>query len=178
MMECPLFGGGGCSAQTIHPSRKLTYDVGMSTNPQMIPVTQNCDVWAVLWQQALHSKIPLLGAVLGLAIPLHENSAISDWCTLRHTNLCLLFQTWSKLVQDKCPKGRIVLVTEKKTKHVLAPFDRNPGVISPKNNYAGANNVPHLYSRFHPNPFRFGGVITKRTRNPQSKCKIGSSSLQ
>jgi len=51
----------------------------------------------------------------------------------------------------------------KKTKHVLAPFDRNPGVISPKNNYAGANNVPHLYSRFHPNPFRFGGVITKRT---------------
>ena len=146
MMECPLFGGG-CSAQTIHPSRKLTYErhiVGMSTNPQMIPVTQNCDVWAVLWQQALHSKIPLLGAVLGLAIPLHENLAISNRCTLQHTNLCLLFQTWSKLVQDKCPKGRIVLVTEKKQSTFWRHLTETLGWFRPKT-IMQVQTMSHIY---------------------------------
>jgi len=35
-----------------------------------------------------------------------------------------VFQTWSKSVQDKCPKGRVagLLATENKTKHVLAEF--------------------------------------------------------
>jgi len=33
----------------------------------------------------------------------------------------LLFHTWSKSVQDKCPKGCVVLMTEK-TKHVLVSF--------------------------------------------------------
>jgi len=30
--------------------------------------------------------------------------------------------------------------------------------------------APHLYSRFHPDPFRFGGIITKNpTATPQSE---------
>jgi len=35
-----------------------------------------------------------------------------------------VFQTWSKSVQDKCPKGRVagLLARENKTKHVLAAF--------------------------------------------------------
>jgi len=42
----------------------------------------------------------------------------------------LLFQKWSKSVQDKLPKGRVALIT-KKIKHVLAPWSGTPGLISP-----------------------------------------------
>ena len=37
--------------------------------------------------------------------------------------------------------------------------------------------VPHLYSRFHPNLFRFGGVITEKPASPQSDFKFNTGSL-
>jgi len=82
--------------------------------------------WLIVRQKLCHlsctlvisipPKIPLLefrGQFWGLAEPPLRNSAISHGCTLQHTHMS--FQTWSKSVQDKCPKGRIVLVTEKTT---------------------------------------------------------------
>ena len=55
---------------------------------------------------------------------LHRNSEITLWDTDSH----LLFQTWSKSVQDKYLKGCICIGDKK---HVLVVFGRTPGVISP-----------------------------------------------
>jgi len=46
-----------------------------------------------------------------------------------NTDSRLVFQKRSKLVQDKWPKVRAVLVT--KTKHVLTSLGATPGAISP-----------------------------------------------
>jgi len=86
-------------------------------------------------------------------------------------------EKWSKLVQDKWPKGRVALVTEK-TKHILAPLGGNPAAISPIFLAQVRTVDPHLYSRIHPDKFGFGEVITKKPlHDPQSKCNFGSSSL-
>jgi len=58
-------------------------------------------------------------------------------------------------VQDKRPKVRIA--TDKK--QVLASLDGTPVAIFP------IFVSPHLYSRFHPDPFRFG-VKEDITKNP------------
>ena len=56
--------------------------------------------------------------------PLCRNSEIFHKCMHAETNSGLLFQKWSKSVQDKCPKGHFALVT---LKHVLAePLRRFP----------------------------------------------------
>ena len=58
-------------------------------------------------------KIPLPGTVfLGLSKCLCSDSKISHGCMLQYTDSCL-FQKLSKSVQDKCPKSRRVLVTQK-----------------------------------------------------------------
>jgi len=78
----------------------------------------------------------------------------------RRTNSRPSLHTRSKSVQDKCLKGCNVLATEKQTKHIFAAFARTHGTISP--HFVRVRTVvPHLYSRFHPNMFRFGEVITK-----------------
>ena len=61
-------------------------------------------------------------------------------------------------------------------KHVLAPTH---GAISPNQKIMQVNTVvPHLYSRVHVNPFRFGGVISEKpSHDPQSGCNTGSSGL-
>jgi len=45
------------------------------------------------------------------------------------TSIHVLFQKHSKLVQDKWPKVRVVLVT-KKPKHILASLGSTPGAMS------------------------------------------------
>ena len=55
--------------------------------------------------------------VFGLAKSLRRNSENSHECILRHTDSRLLFQTWSKSMQDRCPKCLVVLVTEKNKTH-------------------------------------------------------------
>jgi len=70
----------------------------------------------------------------------------------------------------------VVLVTEK---HVLLTFGWIHGAIPPpKKNPQVRTVVPHLYSGIHPNPLRFGGLVTeKRFRNPKVNLIWASSSL-
>jgi len=59
-------------------------------------------------------KIPLPGAVFGgLQTPYAEIPKFLKGVRSGTHDSCLLFQTRSKSVQNKCPKGRIVLVTKK-----------------------------------------------------------------
>jgi len=74
-------------------------------------------------------------------------------------------------VQDKCVKGCVVLVTENKQNTFWRRLAEPPGQF-PQIFMQVHTVVPHLYSRFHPNLFRFGGVITKK--NPQSDFNMGS----
>jgi len=88
------------------------------------------------------------------------------------TDSRMLFQKWLKLVQDKWPKGRIALITEK-TKHVLAPLGGTPGVISPIFLVRVPTVAPHLYSTFHPDKFGFGKLITEKPlRDAPCKCNV------
>jgi len=127
---------GGRGAQTVHPSSKLAYKrhiLGMSTSSP--PHRSNscrpnlCRLSCTGEQHPNQTTFP--GAVFGgsgLAKPLRRNSEISHGCrpTLRDTDSRLLFQTWSKSVQDKCLKGRVVLVTEKQNKTHFGGVWRNP----------------------------------------------------
>jgi len=45
-------------------------------------------------------------------------------------------------------------IGDKKTKHVLAPLDEIPGVISLE--------FSHLYFKCHPDPFIFGGDMAEK----------------
>jgi len=102
--------------------------------------------------------------VLYISCGLHTcgGSAI-HWCTLRHTDSRLLFQTESKSVQ--CPKGHIVLVTEKnmteKNKTRFGAIWQNPWGNFHEIFMRVCTVILHLYSRFHLNPFRFGGCNQK-----------------
>ena len=154
---------GSSSAQTIHPSSNLAHKrhiLGMSTSLQNdFYCPKLCRLNCTLITST-PPKILLHRAVFwGFAKPLHGNSEISHGCMLQRTNSCLLFQTWSKSVQNKCLKGRVVLVTKNKTR--LAPFGKTPGAISYKFFAWVCTVVPHLCFRFHPNMFRFEGVITE-----------------
>jgi len=89
------------------------------------------------------------------------------------TDSRLLFQTMSKSVQGKCPKGCVIMVTEK-NKTRFGDVWRNPWGIQ-QFLVQVRTVVPQIYSRFHPNPFKFGGVITEKPfRNPHSDFNIGS----
>jgi len=93
-----------------------------------------------------------------------------------HTDSCLLFQKWSKLVQENWPKGRIVCLM-KETKHILAPLGGTLGAISRKF-CVSAHRSPSFIFTFHLDLFRFRGVTTgKPLSDPQSECNIGSLSL-
>jgi len=74
---------------------------------------------------------------------LHRNSEITLWDTDSH----LLFQTWSKSVQDKYLKG-CICIGDKKTR--FGGVWQNPWGNFPKFFVRARTVVPHLYSRFHP----------------------------
>jgi len=63
-------------------------------------------------------------------LPAQKFEIFSSVHTHAESDSRLLFQKWSKSVQDKWPKSRVALIT-KKTKHVLAPWGGTPGAISP-----------------------------------------------
>ena len=123
--------------------------LGRRLAPEMIPVAWNCAVGAVLsGKQAPHRKQCFWGQFFGACKTLLRNLEIFHRCMLQHTISRLLFQTWSKSMQVNCPKGRIVLVTEK-TECILAPFGRIPGVISPVFLRECTLWSLHFCSRFH-----------------------------
>jgi len=94
-----------------------------------------------------------------------------------HTDSRLLFQKWSKSVQDKWPKSHVRSFRDKKSKHVLAPLGGTHGAIS-RIFCVSAHRDPSLMSEFHPNLFRFQGVITEKPIQDTSKqLQIGSFSL-
>ena len=93
------------------------------------------------------------------------------------TSVCLLFQKWLKSAQDKWPKGRVALITEK-NKTRFGTLGGTPRAISPIFLVWVRTVARHLYSRFHPHRFRFGEVITEKpVQEARRKCNIGSSSL-
>ena len=53
-------------------------------------------------------------------------------------------------------------IGDKKTKHILASLGAAPGAISPKFFMSMRNVTRYLYSRFHPDLFRFGGDNTEK----------------
>jgi len=65
------------------------------------------------------------------------------------TDLRLLFQKWSKSVQDKWPKVRVVLVTEK-NKTCFGILRWNPCAIPPEFFVGVCIVTPDIYSMFHP----------------------------
>jgi len=103
----------------------------------------------------LSSKVPILAVFGTWKTPCTEFpeffTGVSMW-TLIHI---FLFQKCFKLVQDKWPKDPVALMT-KETKHILAAYGRIPGAISPIFLVSVRTEALHLYSRFHPDKFRFG----------------------
>jgi len=136
------------SAQTLHPPPKLTHQMhvfGMSTRPRNdsnCPKLYPCTVWDVPLSQTPPRKYPF--SVFWRPVkPLRRHSETFQRFTHAHTDSRLLYQKCSKSVHDKWPKVRVVLVTEK--------------TISP--NFVWVQTVtPHLYARFHPDPFGFGEI--------------------
>jgi len=81
----------------------------------------------------------------------------NPYTKIREFSMGVPYGTWSKLVQDKRLKGRIVLVTEKTG---VGDVWQNPWA-TPPNLFCKCRlwSQSHTF-RFHPNTFRFGEVIT------------------
>jgi len=78
----------------------------------MIPVTRNCAVTSTLLTSTPIESTHF-SCFWDLENALHRNSEIFHWCMHVETDSRLLFQKWTKSVQDKWLKGHFVLVTEK-----------------------------------------------------------------
>jgi len=81
--------------------------------------------------EVTHPNTASGGSFWNLQNPYAEIQKLLGAYTPTHRFMPVFFRHGQKPVQNKCPKGRIVLATEKK--HVLAPFDGSPWLISPKN---------------------------------------------
>ena len=159
---------GGHSAQPYIPHQSSrTKGMCVSVIALLIVCQKLCHLSCTL-VISIPPKIPLLefrGQFWGLAEPPRRNSAISHGCTLQHTHMS--FQTWSKSVQDKCPKGRIVLVTEKTTRFGTIWQDPPP-------KFASAHCGSMLIFRVSSQSVQVWGVITEKPfHDPQSEFDIG-----
>jgi len=133
-----------------------------------------------LYHKHLTLEYRILGCFGDMKNSLRRNWDIFHRCTHSENDSRLLFQKWSKSVQDAWPKGRVALITKKQNTfwHLAGaePLRRFPPFFLCK--CAVCTVPPHLYSKFHPDRFRFGEVITEKpVTRPQSKCNIGSLSL-
>jgi len=152
---------GNHSAQTVHPPSKLTYKrhiLGILTSPRNELYHLKLRCLSCMLITSKPSKIPLPGVVfLGLVKHICRNLEISHRCTLQHTDSHLLFQTWSKSVHDKCPKGRVVLATEKKC------FGGIPVAISLKFLYASVHCGPTLIFQVWSKSVQVWGSYNRKT---------------
>ena len=102
------------------------------------------------------------GDIFGLAKPLRRiRKFLTDVRSGTPIYVCCF-----KHGRNRCsPRPRCCTrIATKETKHILALFGGTPGAIPPpqkKKIMRVRTVVPHLCSRFHANPFRFGVVITK-----------------
>ena len=122
--ECPLFETGH-STQTVHsppkPMRKW-HIFGMSTSLQndschlklcCLSCTLSYTGSLVTSVEVTHPNTASGGSFWNLQTPMQKFKNFLGH-TLRHTDSCLFFfRHGQKPVQNKCPKGRIVLATEK-----------------------------------------------------------------
>jgi len=113
-----------------------------------------------LYASNKHPTQNTAGSLFGLAKPLRKNSEISHR-TLRHTSVV---SNMAESVQDDCPKGRVVLLTKNTfwRRELAEPIGRFPPPTH-KNVTRVCTVVLHLYSSFHPNPFRFCGSYNRKT---------------
>jgi len=95
------------------------------------------------------SKVPIFSC-FGICKTPAQKFEMFQRFTHAHNDSRLLFKKCSTSVQDKWPKVRVVLVTEKNKAH-FAILKWNPW-----NDFlyfcVNAHLDPHLYSRFHPDP--------------------------
>jgi len=115
---------------------------------------------------------------LGLAKLLHRNSKIFHGvCSGTPIHGCC-FKNGRNQCRKKCPKRRVVSLTEKQTKHVLAPFGGTPGGDFPPSFFTRVHTVvPHLYSMLIQICPGFGELQWKiPSEAVQSECNIGSLS--
>ena len=126
-----------------HNSRTKGTFLGCRLALEMIPIAHNCAVWAAALSQTPNPRVPYFGLFWDLKNSLRRNSEIFHRCTHAESDSRLLLQKCSKSVQDKWPKGRVVLIT-KKTKHVLAPWGGTSGGDFHHFSYVSANRAPSL----------------------------------
>jgi len=91
----------------------------------MIPIAHNCAVSAAALSQTPNPRVPYFGLFRDAENPVRRNWKIFHRCTHAESDSRLLFQKWSKSVQDKWPKGRVALITEK-NKARFGTLGRNP----------------------------------------------------
>ena len=134
--------------------------LGCQLAPKMIPIAHNCAVWAAALSQTPYPRVPYFGLFGGPGKPLRRNWKMFHRCTYVESDSRLLFQKWSKSVQDKWPKGRVALITKNKTR--FGTLGRNPWGDFPHFLVWVRTVARHLRSRFHPDRFRFGEGITEK----------------
>ena len=101
---------------------------GCRLAPKMIPSPESVPFELYRTQEHTTLNSTHFSCFWNVENPQRKNSEIFHWCTHTETDSHLLFQKWSKLVQDKWLKGCVALKTKK---HVLAPLGRTAGAISP-----------------------------------------------
>jgi len=80
----------------------------------MILIAHNNAVRPAALSQTPYHRVPYSGLFWDLKNPLRRNWKFFSRCTHAESDSRLSFQKWSKYVQDKWPKGRIALITERK----------------------------------------------------------------
>jgi len=176
-MECPVFGGGGCSSQTIHPPSKLRYNrhiLVVST----ISRNDSCHPKLCRLRCTLVTRTPpkIPGSFLGLAKPYTEiqkfltgvrsETPIRVCCFKHGLNRC-----------RKSVEKAALYWSQKKTKQVLVAFGRTPGAISP-NFLCKCALWFHTYiPGFIQIRSGLGSYIWKPFSDPQSDFNRGSSNL-
>jgi len=107
-------------APKLHVPHKSSHTKGTSLGCQLAP-NQFTSPKIVPFELYPYHKQPLNYPFLAVLGPGNHH------CTHADTDSCLLFQKWSKSVQNKWPKGHVGCMTENKT----APLGRTPGETSP-----------------------------------------------
>ena len=138
-------------------SRTKGISLGCRLAHEMIFIAHNCAVWAAaLWQTPCPTlEYCILGCLGTWKTPCAE---ILNFFTVYACEN--QFMSVVSKAQYKWLKGCIALITKK---HVLARWGRTPGAISPIFLVWVRTVAPHLHSRFYPDRFRFGEVLTKKT---------------
>jgi len=162
-MESPSFGGGVVAPKPYIPhqnSRTTGTSLGCRLTSEMIPVARNCVV------SCNPPKIPLPGKFSGTYAEIRKFLTNVRCGTPIH--VCYFKRGRNR--RRISVRNAALYWWQKKS---FGAVWRNPQFFM-----RVCTMAPHLYSRFHPNPFRFGELLPK---NPSATSKVNlievSSSL-